>query len=581
MRKLLAVPAVLAALAAASPAQAAGARVAGSKHDLSVTGPGPIRAVSERSACAFCHVSHNSGEGLTARPDPRGAYSAYQSPTLQARPGAPTGASRICLSCHDGTIAVGETRTRRIEVTGAAGGRIPGSRRSHLGTDLRRTHPISFRPLAGRSARAPAPSDAVRLDHSGQVQCTSCHDPHAEWAGDPVEGKFLVKPLARSALCLSCHEAIAYEVPGGSHALSGAPLPPGDETGSRAATVGEAGCQACHASHATEAGARLVRRPAGDDDAACLRCHGGGNVRRPLAADLAKRSSHAGLGRGVHDPSEGLPAAGKLRAGPAPAARRHAACVDCHNPHAASAQPGLGGVPGALAGVWGVDAAGNRVEQIRFEYEVCFKCHGDGQAAPLAAAAPRPGTPRRARPDENLRRVFDPSGPSSHAVVAPGAAADVPSLLAPWTPGSTLTCSDCHGSDDRASGGGARGPHGSNHPFLLARAYTTGDPSIESPASYALCYGCHDREVLLSDRSAFPLHRRHVVGERTACATCHVAHGVSALGGSAQANAHLIDFDLAAVGATPLGPPRYESLGSRRGSCTLSCHGAAHDRSTY
>src|SRR5215471_15264493 len=38
--------------------------ILGTKHDLSVSGPGPIKAVSESEVCLFCHAPHN-GTGET------------------------------------------------------------------------------------------------------------------------------------------------------------------------------------------------------------------------------------------------------------------------------------------------------------------------------------------------------------------------------------------------------------------------------------------------------------------------------------------------------------------------------------
>jgi hypothetical protein len=50
---------------------------------------------------------------------------------------------------------------------------------------------------------------------------------------------------------------------------------------------------------------------------------------------------------------------------------------------------------------------------------------------------------------------------------------------------------------------------------------------------------------------------------------------VSREAGNERNNAHLISFDLAIVRPAH-GPARYESLGSRRGSCALTCHGVTH-----
>ena len=216
MRRFLFVALAL-AVATAARAQVMGGRVAGSRHDFSVTGPGPFRAVSETSPCIFCHVSHNSGEKLTNRPDPGTSHRPYDSSTVRNKAHAPSGASRVCLSCHDGTVAVGSTRTRKIAMVGPD--LIPAGHQANLGTDLRGSHPVSFSPGTAPGTHAPHARDAVRLDRAGEVQCTSCHDPHVERT-DPVVGKFLVKPSAASALCLSCHDALAVAANASSHALS-------------------------------------------------------------------------------------------------------------------------------------------------------------------------------------------------------------------------------------------------------------------------------------------------------------------------------------------------------------------------
>lgn len=576
-------PLALLALAAA-PALAAspGGAVVGSKHDFSSTGPGPIRSVSEQSPCVACHFSHS---GLSSRPDLRARHIPYESTTVNARPGAPTGASRVCLSCHDGTIAVGETRGRFLQMTVDT---IPSDRPSNLGTDLRKTHPVSFVPVGDGRTRPPPNGDEVRLDKSGQVQCTSCHDPHSEF-GDPAVGKFLVKPSRHSALCLTCHEGLLVNPPASSHGASDAPLPKGQVIPG-AATVAEAGCRACHVPHGGDGKGRLLSRPSEEDDALCLPCHSGTVARQDVALELRKPFAHVTPVRGIHDAAEG-PGAARPLPEASPGAARHVACVDCHDPHAASDRPAAPGIAaGVLAGVWGIDANGQRVEAVRFEYEVCFKCHGDSANQPRGA---RSGAPVRAASGANLRLDLASTAASSHPIVAPGRSGGVPSLKAPWTTTSTIACGDCHASESGpgAGGGAPRGPHGSVHPFLLERAYSTADGTPESPSAYALCYKCHDRDVIVDparrdlsrfpDPTSFSEHGRHLGPAVNApCSACHTPHGVASETGSPVENAHLVDFDVSIV--QPLrGERRYRSAGAAAGSCTLSCHGKEHDATPY
>lgn len=567
MTRLLA----LALLLAAAPAFAATGQVAGSKHDLSASGPGPYRAVNERSPCVFCHTSHGAvGAKLSNRPEPRGSYTPYESSTASPGLRQVTGASRVCLSCHDGTVAVGETARGPIGMTGGDS-RIGPGRRSLVGTDLRSSHPVSVRMAPSAKLRDPRHGDAVRLDPAGQVQCTSCHDPHDEW-GDPQIGKFLVKPSERSGLCASCHAEAQF--PGATHATSNAQFR--DRETNQLRAISTAGCSLCHVSHGADKRGRLLRADRQGDDL-CLECHAASTPKQ-IGTDVQKPWAHATPDRGVrHDAAEG-PDAASAYALPerAPGMPRHVACVDCHDPHASNPMPGIAPVAsGALAGVWGIDLQGRPVAPARNEYEVCLKCHGDSANIPFGATR---GGARRASEDTNLRLVFAPTAASFHPVAAPGKNPSVPGLKAGLGAGSLIRCTDCHASDQGpgAGGSGARGPHGSIYPALLERQYRTEDFTPEGPEAYALCYKCHDRDVLLSDRSGFPMHRKHVVDRSAPCSACHDAHGVSSEAGTEQNNAHLVSFDLSIVRPGQAGVARYDAAGVGHGSCNLSCHATPH-----
>ncbi len=568
--------------------------VVGGKHDLSTSGPGPFKSDVEANACAFCHVPH--GIRADGRPDESSPITPYASSTSQARTTTrPTGSSRICLSCHDGTIALGQTRKRLIQLrANAPGGRLPAGHRANLGTDLRGTHPISFVPSPSRTAHPPPPGDDVALDKRGELQCMACHDPHRETLPATGEGNFLVKSTQRGALCLTCHDAARLEAPDGAHVVSTAAIT--DPASGRATTLSELRCAACHVPHNGDKRGRLVRPSDQGDDAMCLACHDGRVTRLDLGAAVRRPFAHAApiSGPSGHDLAEGPTRAQPLPE-TSPGAARHVTCADCHEPHQATGRKAsvAPGIQGAMSGAWGIDRSGARVDPARFEYEVCFKCHADSANQPQARATVGASAPRRASLEVNLRRTFDPAGPSAHPVLGPGRNPTVPSLIPPLTGSSVIYCSDCHASNDtRASGGaGARGPHGSIYRPLLERNYVTQDGTPEGPDAYALCYKCHQRDTLLSTRSSFPLHATHVspgpaaklaTAIPTPCSVCHNAHGVSSLVGSPSANAHLIDFDLNVVKPLPgEAAPRYTATGARGGSCALTCHGQAHRSLSY
>ena len=100
----------------------------------------------------------------------------------------------------------------------------------------------------------------------------------------------------------------------------------------------------------------------------------------------------------------------------------------------------------------------------------------------------------------NKRIQFEPGNLSCHRVEAAGRNANVPSLIAPWTVSSVVTCTDCHDNDTGPNapvpGTVPAGPHGSHYQQLLVARYDRDtDRTAESAAAYALCYKCHDRTL--------------------------------------------------------------------------------------
>ena len=182
--------------------------VVNSLHNLSASGPGEVRAVSEAEICIFCHTPHHSqpSSPLWNRDEAGYTYTLYHSSTVQAAPGQPDGSSILCLSCHDGTTALGSVLSRSATI-GFTGGitTIPAGS-SNMSTDLADDHPISFEyntGLASADGQLRDPSGLlppVALER-GKVQCTSCHDPHRD-----LTGGFLVVTRQYSELCTSCHD---------------------------------------------------------------------------------------------------------------------------------------------------------------------------------------------------------------------------------------------------------------------------------------------------------------------------------------------------------------------------------------
>ncbi len=154
--------------------------------------------------CDTCHTPHgaqdvtdaplwNSTLGTTGE-----SFDAYDSPSMDATPGAPNGASLLCLTCHDGT-----THTTG---TGALDGATNDTLALGLiGTDLTDMHPVSFAYADGGSglvAEATVDADAAGLLFGGKVQCSSCHDVHKT----AVAGDHALRVLnPNGELCAKCH----------------------------------------------------------------------------------------------------------------------------------------------------------------------------------------------------------------------------------------------------------------------------------------------------------------------------------------------------------------------------------------
>ncbi|MEK6776809.1 MAG: cytochrome c3 family protein [bacterium] len=537
-----------------------------SVHNLSAAGPGSIRAVTEGEVCVFCHTPHRAESVgiLWNRKDPTQVYTTYQSTTVTTTIGQPTGASRMCLSCHDGTIALGEVSSRAVEIqmtqqfldTGPAA----------LRTDLSDDHPVSFvydSTLAAANPEYRDPSlypDEIILDRNNELQCTSCHDAH-----DNSRGKFMRADNVFSTLCLYCHQKTGW--PASSHSLStatwnGTPPDPWPHTGW--ITVNNNACENCHRPHTAGGSVRLLNEPNEEDN--CFPCHNGNVASADIQSEFSKVSVHPITDTaGIHDPKEDYLAVS-----------RHVECVDCHNPHQVNhtaSSPSQ--VSGRLAGVTGVSASGTPVASASYEYEICFKCHADS----AQGAAPIP----RQILELNKRLQFDLNNPSYHPVGGPGENPNVPSLLPAYNTASVIYCTDCHNNDAGAGTGGAgpAGPHGSQWNYLLERRYETADNTPESPDFYALCYKCHNRNSILSDQS-FKEHNKHIVGENAPCSICHDPHGISSNQGNTVNNSHLINFDLSVV--SPVGmnsQPIFEDQGTFKGRCYLMCHGKRHNPKSY
>lgn len=214
-------------------------------HNLSIrsTGLNGIKSTNSTEICVFCHTPHGATPNSTlwGRPDPDGPFGGFLTfEQNRVRDGSgvlgiaeativgsskygppyeyPNGASKLCLSCHDGVTALGVTvRGVDLLVSGSIG-------EIHLDT----SHPISFYYTSAiknainalpKSATYQMPNTSVvPLDWAERVQCTICHEPHF----DTNDGTTYTLPFWRgahnkptqlddyNAICDECHTPSGY-----------------------------------------------------------------------------------------------------------------------------------------------------------------------------------------------------------------------------------------------------------------------------------------------------------------------------------------------------------------------------------
>ena len=286
--------------------------VRNTKHNLSVSGPGPVRAVTESQVCVFCHTPHGA-ENVPAAPlwnrQLSGAtYTPYTSNSIDATDiaASPGGSSKLCLSCHDGTLAIGSVNVANgqtgvsIAMTGTApGGTMPHGEGEltgftrRLGVNLTNDHPISFtydtslalqdgelrdpQVVSHIGNRSPGNKPVVPLE-GGRMECISCHDPHVR-DSDPAKSiKFLRlnrfqqnNPLggafdqANDIVCLACHDKMGPTWSRSAHADSAVanetykPGPAALREFPPNVAVWEASCLNCHDTHTVQGSRRLLR----------------------------------------------------------------------------------------------------------------------------------------------------------------------------------------------------------------------------------------------------------------------------------------------------------------------------------
>lgn len=239
--------------------------VANTKHNLSYNGAvGSVYKSNDPAAtqvCVFCHTPHNAGQSRFLWNKANNTsinFRLYTSSgtltSITKKSTLPAGSpSLLCLSCHDGKTAMNILHSSSFGDAAAAtaagypagtrmwsttnGGLTPAVMQEGLtdmftglpmpsmaiggsatGADLTDDHPIGFS-YSDAQVEKQATSNSLHpiatvksanpnvrfFGAKNRVECSSCHDPHADSNVNPALKPFLVQSNSGSALCLACH----------------------------------------------------------------------------------------------------------------------------------------------------------------------------------------------------------------------------------------------------------------------------------------------------------------------------------------------------------------------------------------
>lgn len=372
--------------------------------------------------------------------------------------------------------------------------------------------------------------------------CDACHE-----YNDPVTHKFSFKREGRD-LCEFCHidktgrEGPVVHAPVAKGECSACHDPHGSQTKQllKKDTVAQL-CSECH--KAALAGSH-VHGPAATDCTACHKAHTADhkNLLTLEGRDLCV-SCHEEVGKGIDNSKHPHPPAAKD-------------CLACHSPHSSNNQAILKLPPKTLCASCHDKVAHTAVSATVqhspvLEGQACLNCHSPHGS-------------------ENSKLMKgDPVQACLACHKAPIKLAD---RTIPGVPEIAVAANFKHGPITQGECGGCHEVHGSEHTRLLAEPYSEKFAQPFTDAAYALCFKCHDKTLIMTEKSEKQtgfrdgernLHFQHVVKlpQGRSCRSCHAVH-------ASKTEDHIAD-------TVPFGqwslPINYKKEADG-GSCAPGCH---------
>lgn len=171
--------------------------------------------------CIVCHTPTRPEAGGAEVPqwkfDGSGGtgYSVYGSPPSGAPRVRPGANSRLCLSCHDGTLATDRSESSVGATLVAPARDVESTLLNHHPIGIRYDKAVAaaggalFDPAAktvtiGSGEQSRTGTVASLLVFAGKIECLSCHDVHNTFAVGKT--RLLKAPSDGRAICVACHD---------------------------------------------------------------------------------------------------------------------------------------------------------------------------------------------------------------------------------------------------------------------------------------------------------------------------------------------------------------------------------------